>query len=176
MKFLLKSVPEFPEFPEGRILPMKRFAIVLCLAMGPIAVACAAAQRSGDAASRVLAAEKARVDALDWSDLAALTKIMADDVTYVHASGRVDTKTSYLDAIRSGQLHYFSWRPMAPLQVRVLAGGNTAVLNGEYEIRVTDSRMQKAPFDVKVIVLSVYEHRGGRWQQVAWQSTRASRQ
>jgi hypothetical protein len=32
---------------------------------------------------------------------------MADDVTYIHASGKVDTKKSYLEAIRSGQLHYF---------------------------------------------------------------------
>lgn len=153
---------------------MKSVVTVLCLVLGAGAVAGAAAQKAGNAASQVLAAEKARVNALDRSDLAALDKIMADDVTYVHASGRVDTKTSYLDAIRSGQLHYISWRPMAPLQVRVLAGGETAVLNGEYEIRVTDSRMQRAPFDVKVIVLSVYERRGGRWQQVAWQSTRAT--
>jgi hypothetical protein len=29
---------------------------------------------------------------------------MADDVTFIHASGKVDTKKSYLDAIRSQQL------------------------------------------------------------------------
>src|SRR5580698_3504252 len=65
--------------------------------------------------------------------------IMADDVTYVHASGKVDTKTSYLDAIRSGKLHYISWTPKN-LEVRVV--GDAAVINGEYSVRVTDARVQ----------------------------------
>jgi Domain of unknown function (DUF4440) len=59
------------------------------------------------AAREVMATQEARTSALDHSDVAALERIMADDVTYIHASGKVDTKKSYLEAIRSGQLHYF---------------------------------------------------------------------
>ena len=92
-----------------------------------------------------------------------------NDVTYVHASGKVDTKKSYLDAIRSGQLHYISWRPRN-LQVRLLGDG--AVIHGEYAVRVTDSRVQPAPFDINIFILTVYARRDGRWQQIAWQSTR----
>ena len=73
------------------------------------------------AAKEVLATEKARTAALDQSDVAALDRIMAGDVTYVHASGKVDTKKSYLDAIRSGQLHYISWKPIT-LNVRTMDG------------------------------------------------------
>lgn len=121
------------------------------------------------AAADVLAVERARIQALERSDIPALERIMADDVTYVHASGKVDTKTSYLAAIRSGQLHYISWTPKG-LHVRV--NGDTAVLDGRYAVRVTDSRVQPQPFDFSLIVLSVYELRDGRWQQIAWQSTR----
>ena len=130
-----------------------------------------AAAPSGNSASvrEVLAVEQARTAALDRSDVAALTTIMADDVSYVHASGKVDTKQSYLEAIRSGQLHYISWQPEG-LHVRVL--GNTAVLTGAYAVRVSDVRMQPEPFDIDILILSVYARRAGHWQQIAWQSTR----
>ena len=118
---------------------------------------------------QVLATEQARVAALDRSDVGALRKILADDLMYVHASGRVDTKASLLKAIRSGELHYFSWEPVR-LKVRVL--GNTAVIDGEYAVHVKDSRVQKDPFSVNVFFLTVYAHRNGSWHQIAWQSTR----
>jgi hypothetical protein len=124
---------------------------------------------SRDTEKQVMAAEQARTVALEHSDVAALQRIMADDVTYIHASGKVDTKQSYLDAIRSGQLHYISWRPIH-LNVRVLGTG--AVIDGEYAVRVTDSRVQPNPFDINIFILTVYERRHGQWQQIAWQSTR----
>jgi uncharacterized protein (TIGR02246 family) len=118
----------------------------------------------------VLATEQARTAALDRSDVTALDRIMADDVTYIHASGKVDTKQSYFDAIRSGQLHYISWTPK-DLHVRML-GDDAAVINGEYTVRVTDSRVQQTPFDIRIFILTVYSRRNGHWQQIAWQSTR----
>jgi hypothetical protein len=128
---------------------------------------------TGDAAKQVLAREQARTAALEHSDVATLERIMADDVTYIHASGKVDTKKNYLDAIRSGQLRYISWRPMN-LHVRVLGSGagSGAVIDGEYAVKVTDSRVQPAPFDINIFILTVYERRNGQWQQIAWQSTR----
>jgi hypothetical protein len=129
----------------------------------------AAAQGTKDIANQVMAAEIARTYALTHSDIPALERIMADDVTYVHASGKVDTKKSYLDAIRSGQLHYISWQPKG-LSVRVV--GDAGVITGEYLVRVTDSRVKPDPFDINIFILTVYAHRNGHWQQIAWQSTR----
>lgn len=125
--------------------------------------------QTSDIAKQVKAAESARVAALERSDVAALEQILADDLTYVHASGRVDTKASLLAAIRSGELHYFSWQPLR-LKVRVM--GDTAVIDGEYAVRVKDSRVQKDPFSVNVFFLTVYAHRNGSWRQIAWQTTR----
>jgi hypothetical protein len=119
--------------------------------------------------AEILAVEKSRTSALEHTDLAALDKLLGDDLTYVHASGKVDTKTSFLEALSSGDLRYLSWEPV-DLQVRLLT--NTAVLTGTYHVRAIDQRMQADPLDVRIIVLGVYAKRAGRWQQVAWQSTR----
>jgi Domain of unknown function (DUF4440) len=124
---------------------------------------------SGDEGKQVMAAEEARVAALDRSDVTALESILGDDLTYVHASGKVDTKASFLAAIRSGQLHYISWRSKG---LHVRAQGDMAVIDGEYWVHVIDSRMQRDPFNVNIFVLTVYARRDGRWQQIAWQSTR----
>lgn len=117
-----------------------------------------------------MAVEQARVAALDSSNVAALDRIMADDVTYVHSSGKVDTKQTYLDAIRSGQLHYISLQPKN-LQVRMM-GSSAAAINGEYTVRVIDTRIQKDPLVLSIFILTAYAKRDGRWQQIAWQSTR----
>ncbi|HUB29000.1 MAG TPA: nuclear transport factor 2 family protein [Terracidiphilus sp.] len=120
-------------------------------------------------AAAVKAAEEARVAALDRSDVAALDSLLAPDLTYVHASGKVDTKISFLEAIRSGQLRYISWQPT---RFNVRVEGATAVLDGEYAIYVQDKRVQPQPFHVTVFFLTVYALRDQRWQQIAWQTTR----
>lgn len=81
----------------------------------------------------------------------------------------MDSKQSYLEAIRSGQLHYISWQPKN-LHVRVLRD-TAAVIDGEYAVRVSDSRVQANPFDISIFILTVYARRNGHWQQIAWQST-----
>jgi ketosteroid isomerase-like protein len=149
---------------------MSRVWILIALLCAVVAAPNAFAQAaSGEEGKQVMAAEEARVAALDRSDVTALESILGDDLTYVHASGKVDTKASFLGAIRSGQLHYISWQSKG-LHVRVQ--GDMAIIDGEYWVRVNDSRMQRDPFDVNIFVLTVYAHRDGRWQQVAWQSTR----
>lgn len=47
---------------------------------------------TSQAAKEVMATEEARTAALDHSDVAALERIMADDVTYIHASGNVNAE------------------------------------------------------------------------------------
>jgi ketosteroid isomerase-like protein len=151
---------------------MRRFWALTYLMLGfALALAAPAQPGTDNAQKQVLAVEQARTTALEHSDVAALERIMADDVTYIHASGKVDTKSSYLAAIRSGQLHYISWRARN-LRIRVI--GDTAVITGEYAVNVTDSRVQQTPFHINILILTVYAQRDGRWQQIAWQSTRDS--
>ena len=121
-------------------------------------------------ADSVAAQERARIAALEHADLTALEKILADELTYVHASGKTDTKTSFLAAIRSGDLHYISWQAKS-MHVRAL-GSAAALIDGEYLVRVIDRRVKPEPFDVNIFFLGAYVKRDGRWQMLAWQSTR----
>jgi ketosteroid isomerase-like protein len=149
---------------------MKRSLVWLALMAAGCTASCIFAQEGTSAAGKeVLAVEHARATALTQSDVAALDRIMADNATYVHASGKVDTKASYLGAIKSGQLHYLAFTPMK-LNVRVL--GDTAVVDGEYGVKAIDLRVQQTPLQLDIFILTVYAHRDGRWQQIAWQSTR----
>lgn len=89
---------------------MRRFSVVVMLLFAGVVWGLAASGPALDdsASKEVLAVETARTTALDNSDVAALEKILADDLTDVHASGKVDTKGSLLEAIRSGEVHYIS--------------------------------------------------------------------
>ena len=81
---------------------MKKIHLLLALALGAGTVQAAPVPSlTGDAAKQVMATEQARTTALEHSDVATLERIMADDVTYVHASGKTDTKKSYLEDRKS---------------------------------------------------------------------------
>lgn len=149
---------------------MKLFLLVAAPFVATLAFAPNPTGAADSPEAEVRAVEVVRTTALVRGDVAALEKVMADDVTYVHASGKSDTKTSYLAALRSGQLRYLLWQPH---QVNVRMMGETAILNGMYYVRAIDLRVQKDPIEINVYFLSVYAHRDGRWQQIAWQTTRA---
>lgn len=124
--------------------------------------------QSQSTSAEILAIEKSRTVALVQSDLNTVDKMLADDLTYVHASGKIDSKASYLDALRSGDLRYLSWEPK---ELHARSYGDTGVVTGKYHVRTIDQRVQGQALDVQIIFLSVYAKRGGHWQQVAWQST-----
>ena len=101
-------------------------------------------------------------------DVAALGRLLADDLTYTHASGVIDTKASVVSSIQSGKLKYKSIDPGQP---RVRVYGNTAVLTGTATVQVESTMAGPAPFQIHYT--DVYVKKGaGPWQAVAWQSTR----
>jgi ketosteroid isomerase-like protein len=113
----------------------------------------------------VLEADARRVKALLSNDFEALEDLLADDLTYVHSNGNLDTKDTYISALRSGATRYVSM-VMSGLSVRM--DGNMAVVAGSFEARVQTRNGEVNP---KPRVLIVYVKRYGRWQMLAWQST-----
>jgi uncharacterized protein (TIGR02246 family) len=113
----------------------------------------------------VLEADARRVQALLSNDFEALEDLLTDDLTYVHSNGHLDTKDTYIGALRSEATRYLSME-MSGLSVR--ADGNTAVVAGTFEARVQTRNGEVNP---KPRVLIVYVKRDGRWQMLAWQST-----
>jgi ketosteroid isomerase-like protein len=124
--------------------------------------------KPASAEDQVLAADQARADALTHQDYDALDKILADDMTYCHATGRVDPKSAFMDTLRSGRSTYVKFdRKDAHARV----SGKMAVINGEY---IVQTKGPTGPLhDVEdLMVTAVYEMRDGRWQLISSQSTR----
>jgi uncharacterized protein (TIGR02246 family) len=125
-------------------------------------------------AAPALADDAADLKALDtsWaeatlkSDAAALGRIFADDLRYVHGSGTVENKQQFLASLKGGGMKYHSI-DMEELAVRVL--GDTAVVTSTPHIRIfIDGKDQ----DFRARFLRVYLKRSGRWQLTYHQATR----
>ena len=114
----------------------------------------------------VKAAELKRFEAAQKSDLDALGQLLADDLTYTHSTGVLETKAVFLDSLKSGKLQFKKIEP-ADLQVRVYA--TNAVINGTAKISVVS---EGQPKDVHIRFTDVWVSHAGRWQMVAWQSTK----
>ena len=125
-----------------------------------------AAQADAATADAVRAADVARFKAQTTNDFAALGRLLADDLVYTHSSAAVDDKASFIESMRSGRVKYESVEPR-DVQVRVY--GTTAVVTGAGRFRVT---AQGQALDNQLRYTDVWVLRDGRWQMVAWQSTR----
>jgi ketosteroid isomerase-like protein len=107
-----------------------------------------------------------RFQAMIAVDLDALGEVLADDLTYTHSSGRVDTKKEMIDALASGRSKY---KVIRPEEVRVRMFEGTAVITGRAHVDVTS---EGRDLSLELRFTDVYVQKGGRWQMVAWQSTR----
>jgi uncharacterized protein (TIGR02246 family) len=114
----------------------------------------------------IRALEERRFAAMLNRNTEALATILADDLTYTHSSGQLETKAQFLESIRSGALQYSAILPEALL---VRTYGDTAVVTGQGTFKV---RMQGEDRSLQLRFTDVYVRRGGSWQMVAWQSTR----
>ena len=114
----------------------------------------------------VRAAESQRLRALVTADYAALDRLLADDLTYTHSTAKLDTKATYLEPLVSGRTRYQSLEP-SDVQVRVYGttGVVTGILRSVALVAGKESR-------TNMRFTNVWVRRDGRWQMVAWQSTR----
>lgn len=144
----------------------RRFTPFLALAGLLIATFSVAPRGRAAPAEDILAAETARVDALLRADYDALDRLLGEDLTYTHSTAVLDTKAMFLESLRSGRLRYLQFRHEDP-KVRVL--GDVGLINTVVHI-VSVNRGQENRNHLRVTI--VYAKRDGRWQMVAWQSTR----
>jgi ketosteroid isomerase-like protein len=110
--------------------------------------------------------DKKRMTAMAQKDVATLNALLADDLVYTHSSARLDTKQSLIGAMESGSTVYTA---VEPSDVKGQDLGDTVVLTGSCRISVMSGGR---PNNFGVRFTDVYANKGGRWQMVAWQSTR----
>lgn len=114
----------------------------------------------------VLRADDRRFEAMRKDDWAALDAALADDLTYVHSTARLESKAEHVGNLRAGKPHY---RGIAPRERKARVHGNVGIVNGVSEMHVErDGKEQR--FTVRY--LAVYAKAGENWRMIAWQSTR----
>ena len=114
----------------------------------------------------VLAADDRRFQAMLRGDWPALEAALADDLTYVHSTARVESRAEHVANLRAGKPRY---RGIAPRDRQVRVHGQLGVVNGVSEMHVENAGKEQR-FTVRY--LAVYALGGGHWRMIAWQSTR----
>lgn len=115
--------------------------------------------------AEILQIEERRRAAMTAGDAAVLEALSHDDLVYVHGSAAVDTKQSWIAAIRSGRTRYKDTKYDA-VEVRIL--GDAALLIGKatFEVEVNGkSRTLRMRF------LNLWSKTAAGWKFVAWQAT-----
>src|SRR3989454_8957396 len=77
-------------------------------------------------AAEVLSADDRRFEAMRKGDWAALDRALADDLTYVHSTARLETKAEHIANLRAGEPHY---RGISPRDRRVRVNGGGGGVN-----------------------------------------------
>ncbi|MEL6984354.1 MAG: nuclear transport factor 2 family protein [Actinomycetota bacterium] len=118
-----------------------------------------------DPMTEVEAAEDQRWAAQLAADTEALSELLADELSYTHSNGLVDTKASFLDAIAN---KVFDYRSADRSDVNLNVIGDTAVIAGRVAMLVV-AGSREVNLDSRYS--AVWARRDGRWQFVCWQST-----
>src|SRR5689334_17662570 len=115
---------------------------------------------------KIIDLDKQRMMAMARKDIAALNRVLSDDLVYTHSSARLDTKQSLIGNMESGSTVYTA---VEPSDVKAQDLGDAVVLTGLCRIGVMS---QGRPNSFNVRFTDVYANKGGQWQMVTWQSTR----
>jgi hypothetical protein len=121
-----------------------------------------------DPGAPVLAAEDGRFAAMTSANTVELGAWLADDLEYVHSTGKVENREQFLASIAGGTLRYLE---IAPLERRVvMLGHDSALVRGHGRIVAMASGTR---LDMEIRYLAVYGLVGdGRWRLRSWQSLR----
>jgi len=126
------------------------------------------AERNVYAAHEVEALERQRFAAQVSKDYAFLEKAFDDDLVYIHATGKEQNKTEYLQSIRDGQSVYDKI-DVESLHVRAYNGGMTAAVNGQIAI-YQPNKPDGTPNVAHLKFVAVQVKRPQGWEVVLWQS------
>lgn len=121
---------------------------------------------AGTTSKAFIALDSERAEAQIQRDFAALDRLLADDLTYIHASGLVQNKADFIADLKSNKRLYTSIKN-SDVTVRLLKG--VAVITARSDIHLVHEGKEN---DLSLRVTEVYAKRKGSWQLIAYQSTR----
>lgn len=111
-------------------------------------------------------AEDARYAAQMNDDVAAMEKLFAEDLVYIHSSSVVDNKRTYIESMTSGNVKY---KVMRRSDVTVRTFGCIAMITG---LGNFDVNVKGKDLNVELRFTSTWIKRDGAPRFVSWQATR----
>ena len=115
-------------------------------------------------AAEILALEDKRYAAMTSNDLATLEALFHDEMIYTHSSAVVDTRASYLEALRSGKTRY---KTAKRFEEKVRFAGDAALVTGRAEFEV---ELNGNPKTLRLRFLNVWTETPAGWKFIAWHS------
>jgi ketosteroid isomerase-like protein len=110
--------------------------------------------------------EEARRSAMLAADLPVLARLFADDLVWVHASSRLDTKQSLIEKFTTGSLRCYR---LDHSDVATRSYGSVAIVQGRLEM---DVAVDGVKFTSVNRYTGVWASPSGAARLVVWQSTR----
>ena len=146
---------------------IKKLFLVAASAM--LFTGCAMMPAGGGASAEpavAAAAERLRVAMIDPTP-AALGALVADDLSYGHSGGRVDTKDSFIGDLIAGKSDFVSIT-ITEQTIKVV-GGDTAIVRHTLAADTLDSGK---PGKVALKILGIWKKQGNDWKLLARQAVR----
>lgn len=148
---------------------IRKFILVAAAAVALASVSgCAPLPRQAEATSSTgvaAAAEKLRLAMIDPTP-AALDALVADELSYGHSGGKVDTKASFISDLMDGKSDFVT---LAITDQTVRIVGNVAIVRHTLTADTNDSGK---PGKVSIKVLGVWQWQDGAWKLLARQAVR----
>jgi Domain of unknown function (DUF4440) len=117
---------------------------------------------------RLIALEKRRIEAMTHRDTTMLSGLLADSLIYIHSSGVIDNKTSFLKDIASGRITYLF---ILTEKVTASIDGNYAWIYGRANVRFKLASMT-GNIDQYISFVEVYVHKRYQWQLILCHNAR----
>ena len=146
---------------------IKKLFLVAASAM--LFTGCAMMPAGGGASAEpavAAAAERLRVAMIEPTP-AALGALVADDLSYGHSGGRVDTKDSFIGDLVAGKSDFVSIT-ITEQTIKVV-GGDTAIVRHTLAADTLDSGK---PGKVALKILGIWKKQGNDWKLLARQAVR----
>jgi hypothetical protein len=141
--------------------------VVLCAAFACLSLF--ALSEASDIASQtteILSMQQKRFEAMVKADISTLKVLFAEELTYTHTNGQTESKDSFLLTIETAM---FKYEEIQTTSMHVRIYGDTGVITGKGKIKLLAFGK---PMSLDVSFIEVQVKSGGRWQLVAWQTTR----
>jgi hypothetical protein len=148
-------------------MSIKKFFLIAASAV--LFTGCAMAPAGGGASAEpavAAAAERLRLAMIDPTPVA-LGALVADDLSYGHSSGKVDTKASFIGDLVDRKSDFVSIT-ITDQTIKVV-DGHTAIVRHTLAADTNDSGK---PGKVALKILGIWQKQGGEWKMLARQAVR----